>query len=218
MAAALPLAAGLDWLEGILPLLFLLVWIVTQVRNLFRGGDRGQPAGPVVVRQPRPVRPPPRIDDMREDLARQIEEFVRRSSGEGAAAPPAGRPRDRGDRPAPRGASAPPPRGTPPPARRQRPVASGTRPQRTAPAPAAAPPSLGSLGGHATDVSRHVHDAFAHEIEHLPQGLAGGGAPAATATPARSPAADVVAALRDPVTRRQLVIVREVLDRPLDRW
>lgn len=215
MAAVLPLAAGLDWLEGILPLLFLLVWIVTQVRNLFRGGDRGRPAGPVVVR---PARPAPRGDDMREDLARQIEEFIRRSSSEGAA-PPAGRPRDRGDRPVPRGASAPPPpRGTPPPARQPRPVARGTRPPRAASAPAATPPSLGSLGGHATDVSRHVHDAFAQEIEHLPPGLAAGGAPAATATPARSPAADVVAALRDPVTLRQLVIVREVLDRPIDRW
>jgi len=217
MAAALPLAAGLDWLEGILPLLFLLVWIVTQVRNLFRGADRGRPAGPVVVRPARQVRPPPRVDDMREDLARQIEEFVRRSSGEGAAAPPAGRPRDRGGRPAPRGASAPP-RGTPPPARPQRPVARDTRPQRAAATPAATPPSLGSLGGHATDVSRHVHDAFAQEIEHLPPGLAGGGAAATPATPARSPAADVVAALRDPVTLRQLVIVREVLERPIDRW
>lgn len=213
MADALPLAAGLDWLEGILPLLFLLLWIVSQVRNLFRGGDRGKEAGPVVVR---PAPRQPAADELREDMTRQIEEFLRRSSGERVAGPQAGRPRERGARPAPRGtAAAPvPPRVPVSPARGQR----DQRRQRDAAPPVALPPSLGSLGGHATDVSRHVRAAFAHEIDHLPPGLAGADAPATTTPAARSPAADIVAALRDPTALRQLVIVREVLERPIDRW
>lgn len=210
MTAALPLAAGLDWLEGILPLLFLLFWIVSQVRNLFRGGDRGKPAGPVVVR---PAPRPPAVDEAREDLTRQIEEFIRRSTGERPAAPQAVRRRDRSGRPVAGGTAA-----APPPARDQRRAARDTRARQADTPPAPTPPSLGSLGGHAADVSRHVRDAFSHEFEHLPPGLSGAVATSPTVTVARSAAADVIAALRDPVTLRQLVIVREVLDRPIDRW
>lgn len=202
MAAPLPLAAGLDWLEGILPLLFLLFWIVSQVRNLFRGADGGKAAGPMPQRPARrPEARPPEVDAAREELSRQIEEFVRRSSGARPAAPPAGR---RGDRPPPRGP-------VPPPA----PPASGDKPHRRSAAPAAQPPAgLGSLGGHATDVARHVSAAFSREIEHLP----GGGAEPAPAAAPHTVAADLVAALRDPATLRQLVIVREVLERPIERW
>ena len=37
MAACAPLlAAGFDWLEALLPLLFVFIWIVSQVLNVFR--------------------------------------------------------------------------------------------------------------------------------------------------------------------------------------
>ena len=37
MAAFAPLlAAGFDWLEGLLPLLFVFIWIISQVLNFFR--------------------------------------------------------------------------------------------------------------------------------------------------------------------------------------
>ena len=83
--------------------------------------------------------------------------------------------------------------------------------------PAVQPPRpLGSLGGHATDVARHVKDAFAHEIEHLPSGLSRVDAP--PAPPRTATGLDLAALIRDPATLRQLMIVREVLDRPVDRW
>jgi len=206
--AALPLlAAGLDWLEGILPLLFLLFWIVSQVRALFRGAGPGKPPVP---RPQRPALQPPAIDGTREELARQIEEFVRRSSSarQPIRTPP--RKRDRGDRP---GIAGGPQRVADQPLV----PASRREPPRAVPAAGTAPPTLGSLGGHGTDVARHVREAFAGELEHLPAGL--GRADAAAPAGARRPlAADLVAALRDPATLRQIVLAREVLDRPVERW
>jgi len=217
MAAALPLAAGLDWIEGILPLLFLLFWIVSQVRNLFAGAGRAKPAEPVVVRLPRR----PQAADEEGDLTRQIEEFLREASRQRPAAAPAGRPAGRDDRPrvtekkVRRDAVAPP---APPGARTSPPPVQGRRAGRPGPAPAAVEPQrpLGSLGGHATDVARHVKDAFAHEIEHLPSGLSR--VDTAAASPLTVAGLDLASLIRDPATLRQLMIVREVLDRPVDRW
>jgi hypothetical protein len=45
-------AAGLDWLEGLLPVLFVLFWIVSQVFNALKAAGKGRPQPPV-------VRPPP---------------------------------------------------------------------------------------------------------------------------------------------------------------
>ena len=39
-AGWLLVAAGLDWLEGLLPVLFLMIWVVSQVMNLFRGANK----------------------------------------------------------------------------------------------------------------------------------------------------------------------------------
>jgi hypothetical protein len=86
------------------------------------------------------------------------------------------------------------------------------------PKPAAVQPrAMGSLGGHAGDVSRHVRDAFAHKLDHLPAGL-GHADVAVPPAAAAGPAPDIAALLRSPATLRQLVIVREILDRPVDRW
>ena len=76
------IAAGLDWLEGLLPVAFVLIWIVSQVMNLFRnaagkGGGQvaGKPAKPVRV-APRAARPP---GERPVAVDAEIEEFLRRT-------------------------------------------------------------------------------------------------------------------------------------------
>lgn len=76
------LAAGLDWLEGLLPVLFVVIWIASQVMNLFRGAKKPE-ARPV------PQRPQPPRGDAADDVHREIEAFLRRSL-EGQERPPAG--------------------------------------------------------------------------------------------------------------------------------
>ncbi|MFM7107720.1 MAG: hypothetical protein ACKOZU_03840 [Planctomycetaceae bacterium] len=214
MAAPLPLAAG-EWLEALLPFLFLLFWVVSQIRNLFKAANQGRPQGPVVVR---PVARPAADDERQREITRQVEEFLRRASAEKdpAARRPAGQ-RPRGPVPSPRAATPPPLPGAPP-ARPPRQPVRETRGARPSVTPAAAPPpALGSLGGHGGDVARHVGDAFAHEMRHLEPGV--GRTADADATAARAvPVADIAALLRNPATLRQMLLVREVLDRPVDRW
>lgn len=196
-------AAGIDWLEGLLPLLFLVFWIVSQVvgvlRKAFGGGAAARP-GP---RPPRP-RPEPLGGEVRGELERQIEEFLGRSRSGEQPRPVAARP----DRPKPK---------SPAPGKEpaQRPPSGPAVPR----VPRAAERPLGSLAAGGTDVARHVHDAFAHEIGHLTSPLVGGEPVQAGPTAAaRSPAAELVAAIRSPATIRQLMLLREVLDRPVERW
>jgi hypothetical protein len=174
-------AAGLDWLEGLLPFLFVLFWIVSQIVNVVRNmAGRGQPApGPARV-PPRPELPP-----------RPQPALTKREQPRPAAAPAGGA------------------RGTPVVEKK------ATTPQP----PRAAAPQLGSLGDHGGDIARHVRDAFADDLGHRSSPLKKPAA--ATAEPAAArPAAtlDVVSLLRDPAALRQLFIVREVLERPVDRW
>ncbi len=78
------LAAGLGWLEGLIPFLFVLIWIVSNVLGAVR--KAAKPAGPrPAVRPPRPQqgqgRPP--------ELDREIEELLRRTlRGESTPPPP----------------------------------------------------------------------------------------------------------------------------------
>ena len=200
-------AAGLDWLEGLLPALFVLFWIVSQVFNVFKAMGRGRQQPPV-VRPPRPAPDVPRADDIRGQLERQIGEFLERQAGQ----------RDRpGERPRP-------PVKTRPAAKTPagRPEA---RAGRVPPPPPAAAPAKPKVADRATvaaagsDVARHVHDAFAQELDHLSTSIAAG-APvhAESRRPAAPPAADLVTMLRNPATLRQLILLREVLDRPTERW
>ena len=82
-ALVLPLGAAGDWLEALLPILFVLFWIVSQVINVvqrLRGaGDQARQRQPGVPAE-RVVRPAPARDmgnDARKDLERQIEAFRR---------------------------------------------------------------------------------------------------------------------------------------------
>jgi len=75
---------------------------------------------------------------------------------------------------------------------------------------------LGDRGG---DVAKHVRDAFAHDLEHRPSQLAKQAAAGESAVALPTPAAhEIVALVRDPNSLRRLFLVREVLDRPTDRW
>jgi hypothetical protein len=219
MPLQLPLAAGLDWLEGIVPLLIFLFWVASQVRSIFGGAGRGKAAGPVVVR-PAP-RPPLADDERHREIARQIEEFLRDSGSRNREAPPAPPrptegPAERRRRTEAASRDQPPrPPQVPRPPQPAPPRRAASRVPAGAPRPPQPPPAIGSLGGHAADVARHVEDAFAHDPNNFPSGLSRTGGGAARAGTA---AIDIAALLRDPATLRNLVIVREVLDRPVERW
>jgi len=83
---------------------------------------------------------------------------------------------------------------------------------KRAAATAGAAPTRGDAGG--SDVARHVQEAFAHDLVHQ--------SPDAIPLPpvaATSPVvAELVAALRSPAGIRQMVILKEVFDRPSERW
>jgi len=218
------LAAGFDWVEGLLPLLFLLFWIVSQVVNVIRKvAAAGEPKRPEMVRPLPPRRPEfggdaaAPVDDRRAVLERQIEEFLRRGQPGRGAAPtppplPAAKPqperrtKDRGPRPAALDTAA---------------RAEGSRLQ---PSPVrqqqVAERRLGAgLADSGPDVARHVHDAFAHEIGGLASSIRGHDHDAAPAPPRPTPtAADFLELLRNPQSMRHLILLREVLDRPVDRW
>lgn len=185
------LAAGIDWLEGLLPVVFVVIWIVSQVMNLFRGARQPE-ARPV---QPRPV-PPLRGGEGggqgADAMHREIEEFLRRSlegpkpPGSEQAAGPTKPPRRRQRRPA-----------VEPPL-----PASGRRPAPIDRAPSGA------------DIASHVATAFEHDLAHeSPDTTA-----LVPRQPAISPAAELAAALRAPGGLRQLLLMQEVLARPTHRW
>ena len=77
--------------DTLLPVLFVIFWIVSQVFAVIRRA--GQGAAPPPGR-PRPVagpaRPAQNVDEARREMARQIEDFLRQASGqERPAQPPA---------------------------------------------------------------------------------------------------------------------------------
>jgi hypothetical protein len=199
-------AAGIDWLEALLPILFVGFWIVSQIVAVIR-----RISGPAAPNRPEPAarpvarRPEEPIGDVRSELERQIEEFLGQS--------PAGR--------------AAPPKAIPKPAQQR-------RPERPRVSPAASsrelPPPLprthdnrmagrqlvatGAAGG---DVARHVHDAFAQELGHLSSPLTQTRA-AGKAAPVAGRIQELVAAVRHPTKIRELMLLREILDRPVDNW
>jgi hypothetical protein len=186
-AGWLLVAAGLDWLEGLLPVLFVLIWIVSQVMNLFRGAAKKPVDAPAVP--PRPAAGRGAGANPGDSLDGEIEEFLRRTL-------------DRSARPQP----------VPQPAKPPRPR---QRPRRATPPPVPAGGRGAIPAVERGDVAGHVATAFAHDLAHE--------SPDRTVTPAAppaepSPASELVAALRAPGGLRQLILMREVLERPTQRW
>lgn len=240
------LAAGLDWLEGLLPVLFVIIWIVSQVWAVFRraagpqGPRGGGPQGGPPARPPRPraagePAPAQRPDVRgRTELERQIEEFLRESRG---GQPP--RPAEAGGAGERRPAARPAPAASPRPARRpERQAGAGERRGTTTAGGAAVPAApAGDAGGRGAtertgaarqreaatttfggDIARHVDAAFASDLKHrIAPAAVSPAVPAAVPALAEQPDA-IVDLLRDPESLRRLVIIREVLDRPVERW
>jgi hypothetical protein len=206
MHATTLFAAGLDWLEGLLPFLFLLFWIVSQVVNVIKGGAGRGKQPPVVARPAKRPVPQPAGRDVRGELERQIEEFLKRAEP--------GQPRRGERRPAAEAVRAP----------RSRPVASPPAPPRADVATVAGSsrlqpkPAQRGPAARDSDVSRHVKDAFSSQLKHLSSNLAREAPQPLEPRPAAAPAAELVAMLRNPATLKQLILLREVLDRPTERW
>lgn len=203
-SAPILFAAGIgDWLETLLPVLLGLFWVASQVFNAIKAAGRARQQPPVVrPPRPRPAAEPARAEDIRAELERQIGEFLERPK------PPVDRPPPRRPRPA-----------SGPPAGRKVARQAG----QALPLPGsgtAAVPDRGPSAAQRSTVARHVQDAFGHELEHLASSLPG--SPPAGSEPQRpgaaNPAAELVSALRNPATLRQLVLLREILERPVDRW
>lgn len=210
-------AAGFDWLEGLLPLLFVIFWIVSQVVNVVRrvAGGGGPPAAPPVRPPRRPVAGEPPAD-VRVELERQIEEFLRQSRGGQHQPTP---------RPAQQRKPEPRPQQRPAVQRTDRSQASGKSAVRRAPpvppkartsAPRVATRQFTPLGEEGDDVAEHVQDAFANDLAHRDPMLSS--PTAAKSSGGGSTANELSAAFRDPAALRRLIVMREILDRPVHRW
>jgi hypothetical protein len=217
-------AAGFDWLEALLPFLFVAFWIISQVFAVLRRIGGG-PQPPARIDRPRPQPQPRPGGDVRSELERQIEEFLRQAGGEQVRRPEAatGTGQRRADQP--QRSQQPPVVKTPPAAKpatsssgpsrvdRER-LAGGMREVRRVARPAAA-----AAPGAVESVEHHVQDAFSHDLAHSRGGLAQEStAPATVTHRSNDIAAELVAMLRSPEATRRAILLREVLDRPVDRW
>jgi len=244
------LAAGFDWLEALLPFLFVVFWILSQVFAVFRrlqqGGGQKPPPPPLPRFDPARDRPQvPRLpaEELaapRSDLEKQIAEFLREATGETKRRPatiksePATAPRPQPTRATPRPGSERVGQQRPQSSQRSQGSEDARREQRQkSPSvavreTAATRADVAMREGNATregmdanaSVARHVKDAFSQELAHLKGELAEDTPKAGTppATAAAQQMGELVQMLRNPATIRQAVLLREVLDRPVERW
>ncbi len=200
-------AAGLDWLEALLPVVFILIWIISQITKIVRKQSGEQPAAqPPRPKPPRPrpavkpadkpaeagarVAPPPRKAEpagagLDAELRRQIEQFLK------------GRPTE----PIQVDRAGPPP--MPP---KPRPA---SKPQRRQPKPSP-PPQRADVGK--TPIA---------EMPHLSSSLRPEASEELTTRPAAASiavAGTIAGLLADPRSIRQAIVLKEVLDRPVERW
>jgi len=238
LATCVLFAAGFDWLEALLPFLFVAFWIVSQVFAVFRrlqGGGRQQP--PPLPRfdparnRPRPPQPAAEdAADPRSVLEKQIAEFLREATGEKKPQPPVTQPTMQKSEP---GAAT-----RPRPPRPERRADADRRAQQAprAAAPVRREPKKNAVAREdsaqitetasqqpqpkSESVARHVQDAFSRELTHLRGTITqdDSGAGGASRTSAPTPAEELMHLLRNPATVRQVILLREILDRPVDRW
>jgi hypothetical protein len=203
----MPLAAGLDWLEALLPLLFVGFWILSQIVTVLRKVGEQSRRGPAAAPRVEPV-----TEIERSSLEAEVREFLERM---GQSRPPAGPP------PLPESPQ-------PGPVRRAEPIREGRAPQpatdRAGPGGPVAPvvrrprpredrPTAPQRRPVGSDVAGHVEDVFGHELRHLSSPLAGEihDEPAAHRPTRR---VRILEMLRSPTGLRDLVVIREILDRP----
>jgi len=247
-------AAGFDWLEAVLPFLFVAFWILSQVFAVFRrlqgGGQKPPPLprfDPARDRQRLPRPPAGDVADPRTDLEKQIAEFLREATGGQQRQPtvkkaaPASTTRPQPMRPAtPTGSERRVPQvsreqktreqrtgeqrprdqktGDAASSRREREQQKSTGAVReTANVSATSTPQGRSEASES--VARHVKDAFSRELTHLQGTIKHDESKTGAAVPtAATQAEELVHLLRSPATIRQVILLREVLDRPVDRW
>lgn len=263
MLPKLPFAAGFDWLEAVLPLLFLFIWILSQVaafvRRIARGASRMEQddddevevdlaelllgerngsrqcptcgtnfAAPAAAHASCPEcgRLTAATDP---DHEAQEATFSSASSNKEIAALSKRLKQNLNVPRQPAALPVPPP--VPPlpvrtPVLRSR---STEKRQRTNPQLSMQPPMRGEADiRKAGGISQHVHDVFDKELAHLPEGVVE--SPWADLDPnaesqAQSGTAEqlihsnsLAIALANPATIRQAIVLREVLDRPIERW
>lgn len=200
-------AAGFDWLEALLPLAFALFWIISQIVAAVRkiaggGGEAARPAA-APPRRPRPVAAD---REVARELRDEIREFLRRDVVEQRQALPSDFPK--------------PTERTPPSPPKPRPASQRSRPPLADRPDVMRQPSSVSLSGES--IAEKVKEDFARELEHLSTPLT---ADRVLATPqpggavvSASRTSRIVRSLRSPETLRELVVIREILERPVERW
>ncbi len=255
-------AAGFDWLEAILPLLFVLIWVISQVVAVLRrvrGGlqsnveeddDEDEIISNVLLEQRMSGRQckgcgaifvapslaivdcpecgrltPPEIDGRdgmaQEEIANPVEAEINAFLGQhmrmNQASPIAGG--DGEENPI------------------ALPISNQIRPAKVNDSNARlnqearmqASQQVQSSSPEKDDISRHIHEVFDHDLGRLPQGVVE--SPWADLQDntqnimnksgqktASSPDFRVAAMLKDPRTRRQLFVLKEILDRPKNLW
>jgi hypothetical protein len=217
-------AADWDWVK-VLPLLIgVIVWILAQMFGQKAEAPQRR-AG-----QPNVPRPQPQGGGQRETIDAEIEEFLRKASGERRRAEERPRPAKPREAVRPRRESR---RETTPPARREAPVIVEVI-EETAPRPLGAPLSsqfdAGRRQSRPLQVSRieaegeameqHVRDVFSHPVGQLAAASAARDAALAQSGQgglAKRPAAELLALLRGGQVRHA-VVLQEILQRPEHRW
>jgi hypothetical protein len=178
-----------DLIDTLIPVLFVAIWIITQVINAFRKAGAKPPQQPARPPQARPV-PPQAGQGRPPELDREIEEILRRTLGVEPARQP-------------------PPRSPKPPKQKQK---QQQKKQAVLDSPRL---TQQASRGSRDDVARHVEEAFSHDLAHAsPSGTAA----QSVAAIAAAPSADLIASLRSPENLRKLIIVREILEVPTHRW
>ncbi len=187
-ADAVLLAANFDF-DTIVPIVIAIVVIVSQVVNAFRQAVKG-PLGQQRLPQGR-LAPPQQGQGRPPELDREIENLLKRAlRGEPPRPPqqPQRLPKQRQQK------------------QKAKKTSAEVQAQRTAEV------SRRPSGG---DITRHVEEAFAHDLAHAsPSGTA---RTSATVV-ATSQIGDLIAALRSPEDLRRLIVVREILEIPTHRW
>ena len=223
------IAAAIDWLETLLPALFVGWWILSQILTVFQRPKkkasekevfRGKKIKPVrtqtenvrpldqpvsTIQKPKP-KPKDRIepqkvsskkvDSSRRKIEQEIEEFLTKRDAESHT-------QIQQD------------------LRSEGTQSKETRRRTASMRDRASDPSSGLsveafLERNTTkeSVAEHVYEAFAHDLKHeVPNEE-----PAKVPNQTQSVSQSFATLLRDPQTLRHLIVMREILDRPIDRW